>query len=171
MSSESQIAFNPGILKDVRILIVDNDADSRYLYKVLFEIYGALVTETESIASAMTFLEWLTPDIVICEVRFFEEDVLLLIQKIKILALGRDRTIPVLIVSAYCAAKFAQSLLTMVEDYLPKPIDIDHLVDEVWNLVHLSKSTRKVNIQDWVEKRKVWTKQRAIATMLSYSGA
>jgi CheY-like chemotaxis protein len=155
---------NPGILKDIQILVVDNDPDNRYLHKILFETYGAQVTSLESIADSMTVLEYLVPDILICELRFLNEDVSLLIQKIKALALGCDRTIPILAVSAYCSAGFAQDLLAMVEDYLLKPIDIDHLVDEVWNLVHLSKSIRKVDIQDWMIRHRTWTKQRTIAT-------
>jgi CheY-like chemotaxis protein len=152
MTYESQSLPHPGILKDIQILIVDNDADSRYLCKTLFEIYGAQVTTLESIANSIALLDHLIPDIVICEIRFFNEDVLSLIQKIKTVSLGRERVIPILVVSAYCVAGFAQNLLTMVEDYLLKPIDIDHLVDEVWNLVHLAKETQKVNIQDWAVK-------------------
>jgi response regulator RpfG family c-di-GMP phosphodiesterase len=170
MSCESQTLPNPGILKDVHILIVDSDFDSRYLYKILFETYGAQVTDIESIADAMTLLDYLVPDILICEIKFFNEDVLPLIQRIKAVALGQDCVIPTLVVSAYCAASFAQNLLAMVEDYLLKPIDIDHFVDEVWNLVHLAKSTKKVNIQDWVVKHRVWAGHcTTVATRLAES--
>lgn len=164
MFYESQIFPNSGILKDIHILVVDNDADNRYLHKTLFEAYGAQVTSLGLIADAMTLLEYLIPDILICEIRFFNEDILSLIQKIKTVALGQDREIPILVVSAYCSADFAQNLLAMVENYLLKPIDIDHLVDEVWNLVYLAKSTQKVNIKDWVEEHRVWTKHHTIAT-------
>lgn len=164
MFYKSQVLSNPGILKNARILVVDNDADSQYLCKALFEIYGAKVTAAESIADAITVLDYLVPDILICEIRFFDEDVLALIQRIKAVALVREWEIPILVVSAYCSASFAQNLLTMVEDYLLKPIDIDYLVDEVQNLVNLSKSTQKNNIQDWIVKCIVGTKHYAPVT-------
>jgi CheY-like chemotaxis protein len=164
MSNKGQTLPNPGIFKDVQILVVDNDADSRYLHKVLLEIYGAQVMTIESIADAMALLEYLVPDILICEIRFFGEDVLSLIQRIKTVALGRDRAIPILVVSASCEASFAQNLLIMVESYLLKPIDLDHLIDEVWNLVYLAKAAQTVNIQDWLVKHRAWKKHYATAT-------
>lgn len=143
MFYESQFLPSADILKDIQILVVDNDADSQYLYKILLEIHGAQVTTVKSIADAITFLDCLVPDLLICEIRFFDEDVLALIQRVKAVSLGESQEIPILVVSAYCSASFAQSLLAMVEDYLLKPIDIDHLAGEVWNLVHLGKSAQR----------------------------
>ena len=169
MFFENQTLPSPGILKDVQILVVDNDADSRYLHKICLETYGAQVTTLESIADAMAHLEYLVPDILICEIRFVNEDVSPLIQRIKTLAKSRDRRIPTLVISASCEASFASNLLATVEDYLLKPIDIDHLVDEVWNLVHLAKTTKKVNIQDWVMKHRGLTKHYATAAASFFS--
>lgn len=159
MSCKSQILPNPGILKDIRILVVDNNADSRYLHQVLFEKCGAQVTSLGSIAAAILCLESFTPDILVCEIRFFNEDILSLVQKIKTVALGQEQKIPILVVSAYCLASFAPELLTMVEDYMLKPIDIDYLVAEVWNLVHSAKPAQKVKIQDSIEKDRARTKR------------
>ncbi|MBD1874738.1 response regulator [Nodosilinea sp. FACHB-131] len=159
MSDSSQALSNPGLLKDVQILVVDNDADSRYLYKVLFEICGAQVTPVESIADAIALLDDLVPDILICESSFFNEDTSSLVQRIRAVALDRERTIPILVVSAYYLAKFVQKMFPVVEDCLLKPIDVEKLVDEVWNLVRLAKSTEKAGIQDWVIKHRDRAKQ------------
>ncbi len=163
MFHESQTLLNPDMLKGIQILVVDNDADNRYLHELLFETYGAQVTSLESIAEAMTRLEYLTPDILVCETRFFNEDVSPLIQRIKSMALGREREIPILAVSAYCSNSFAQNWLAMVEDFLFKPTDIDQLVNEVWDLVHLAKLAQKVNIKDWIEEYRVWTNHQVTA--------
>lgn len=164
MSYESQTLPSPVILKDVQILVVDNDADSRCLYKFLLETYGARVTTVESIADAMTLLDYLVPDILVCEIRFLNEDVLPLIQRIKAVALGQGQRIPILVASASCAVGFAQKLLTMVDDYLLKPVDVNHLVNDVWNLVYLAKATKEVNIQDWVVKHRNSTTHHVTAT-------
>lgn len=159
MPHTNQPLPNPGILRDVRILVVDNDADSRYLCTILFESYGARVVAIEFIADALTLLERFTPDILICEIRFLNEDVWLLIQQVRAIASSCDRIIPILVASAYCSANFAQDLIANVEAHLLKPIDIDSLIDEVWNLVHLSKVASQPNIQDWVVKQRIWTKR------------
>lgn len=156
MSSISQALPNPSILKNVQILVVDNDFDSRYLCEILLESYGAKVLTTELIADALTLLDHFVPDILICEIRFLNEDIWLLIQQIRAIALGRDRIIPILAASAYCSASFAQDLIEDMESYLLKPVDIDSLVDEVWNLVHLSKALCPTNIQEWVANHKLW---------------
>jgi CheY-like chemotaxis protein len=158
MSSKRQALSKAGMLKDVQMLVVDNDADSRYLHKTLFEIYGAQVTSMESIADTMALLEDFTPDILICEIRFFNEDALSLIQRIEALELDQNQAIPILVVSAYCSANFAPSLLAMAAYHMLKPINIDHLVDKVWNLVCLTKSTKEFNLPDWLANHRVWEK-------------
>lgn len=162
MSDTSQVLSNPDLLKDVQILVVDNDADSRYLYEVLFETCGAQVTAGESIADAITLLEEFVPDILICEVSFFDENTLPLLQRIENVALDRKQTIPILVISSYCLAKFAQKFFPVVEDYLLKPIDVGKLVDEVWNLVDLAKSTEKAKIRDWVVRHRDGAKHCAV---------
>lgn len=176
MSCKSQILPKPDLLRNVQILVVDNDADSRYLYEFLFETYGAQVTSMESISDTITLLECFVPDILICETKFFSEDISTLIQRVKAINLNQRWAIPIpiLIVSAYYSKNFTQNLLTMVENYLLKPIDIDVLVDEVWSLVNPAKTPQKVNIQDWVMKHITRTEQPVIATthpvgMLSHS--
>lgn len=161
MSNISQTLPNPGILKNVQILVVDNDFDSRYLCEILFESYGGKVLTVEFIADALILLEHFVPDILICEIRFLNEDIWPLIQQIRAVALGRNRIIPILVISAYCSASFAQDLIEDMESYLLKPIDIDSLVDEVWNLVHLSKALYHTNIQKWVANHKLWKNSKS----------
>lgn len=159
MSNISQSLPNPGILRDVQILVVDNDADTRYLCSILFESYGAKVTTFELVTDALTRLDCFAPDILICETKFSNEDAWPLIQRVKAMALDLRRVIPILVASAYPSAKFEQNLTPNIEAHLLKPIDIDRLVGEVWNLIHLSKSTNQPNIQDWVNNHRLWTQQ------------
>jgi CheY-like chemotaxis protein len=125
------------ILKDVQILVVDNHRDSRDLDAFLLESYGANVATIGSIQGALDLLDGLTPDILICEMRFYGESVDSLIERVRHLALIAERAIPILITSTYPATSFAQYLTAKVEAYLVKPIDLDDLVAEVRNLVRL----------------------------------
>lgn len=157
MSNINRSFHNPSLLRDARILVADNDADSLYMYTVLFESCGAQVKTAASISDAIDLLDCFTPDILVCEIQFANETVLPLLQRMKALA-GRDRVIPILAVSAYCSARSAQNLLEFFKFYLLKPTDVEFLVDEVWKLICLSKATNQLNIQDWVAKQKTWTK-------------
>lgn len=161
MSTLHQPLPNPNILKDVQILVVDNDADSRYLCTVLFESYGATVKTTEFIDDAIALLERFTPDILVCEIRFVDEDVWPLIRRIRAISLSRNQIIPILIASAYCLASFAQDLIANAEAHLLKPFDVESLVNEVWNLVHLSKTSLQPHIQDWVVSHRAWKNHQA----------
>jgi len=151
---------NRGILRDVQILVVDNDDDSRYLCTILFESYGAKVMPIECIADALILLEHFTLDILICEIRFPNEDIWSLIQQVRAIASDCDRIIPILVASAYCFANFAQDVMANVEAHVLKPVDIDSLVGEVWNLVHPSKIACQPNTQGWVAKQRIRTKRR-----------
>lgn len=159
MANISQSLHNPGILKDVQILVVDNDADTRYLCSILFENYGAKVIAFESVADALALLDYSAPDILICETRFLDEDVWQLIQRVKAMTISLQRVIPILVASAYRLGKSEQDLKQDIDAHLLKPIDIDCLIDEVWNLIHLSNSASQLNIQRWVINHKLWTKR------------
>jgi CheY-like chemotaxis protein len=128
---------NLEILKDVKILVVDNHRDSRDLDAFLLESYGAKVVTTGSIKDALGLLNHLTPDILICEMRFNGENVNSLIERVRHLALIAEKVIPILVTSTYPIASFTQHLTAKVEAYLLKPIDLDDLVDYTRNLIRL----------------------------------
>ncbi|HSM80203.1 MAG TPA: response regulator [Nodosilinea sp.] len=139
---------SPAMLRDVQILVVDNDADSRFLYATLFEPYGAKVTGLDSVGEALDQIRSFTPDILICEIRFINETIFPLLRQLRASARQRQASIPVLVVSAYCSAKLDETLRAQVTGQLLKPIDIHQLVDEVWGLVQLSRQTGPLHSRD-----------------------
>jgi CheY-like chemotaxis protein len=139
MSLLNELLPNPEMLRDVQILVVDNDRDSRDLYAFLLESRGATVTTLGSIKAALDFLNWCIPTLLICEMRFLSESVYPLIQQVRHLAVGSGTTIPILITSTCSLTNLAQQLQVTVEAYLLKPVDINDLVIQVWNLTYLSR--------------------------------
>lgn len=136
------VAFNPSIVNGVRILTVDNDRDTGALYTTLFESYSVTVVATESIKEALSILNRFVPDILICEARFLGESVNPLIQQVRSIADNRHKLIPILVTSTFPAINLAEHLKIKVESYQIKPIDIDKLVAEAWNLILLSRITQ-----------------------------
>lgn len=144
------ILFNPSICNDVTILIVDNDRDSGTLYAALFESYRATVMTTESIKEALNLLNRFVPDILVCEIRFLGESVYPLIRKVRSIAQDRHKLIPIFVTSTCPAVNLAEHLKVKVEAYQIKPIDLDQFVNEIWNLILLSKITQPLTVPDWL---------------------
>ena len=138
-------------LKDIRVLVVDNDGDSRYLWTVLLESYNAQVKAIGTVKDALSLLDWFIPDILICEIRFLGESVYPLIYQIRDIALSNGKSIPILVTSASPLTILAQHLIVQLEDYLLKPIDLDTLVEVVWNLTRLPQlplNTKSLKLLD-----------------------
>lgn len=134
MSISDQLHLNPEILRDVQILIVDSDLDSRELYAFVLESYGARVTTTASVQAGLDLLNQLMPRILICETRFPGEPIHPLLQQIRYLALKCGKTIPILVTSTCSLAEFMQQRQLQTEAYLCKPVNLDNLVDKICNL-------------------------------------
>ena len=138
----------PEILKDVSVLVVDNDRDSRALYSFVLESYGAKVAALGSVQAALDALDRFIPTVLICEMRFPNESIAPLIQQVRALALDHGRVTPVLGISTCTVMNCAREL--EVESYLLKPIDIDYLVVEVWKLIHLQQIRCSPHIEAWL---------------------
>ncbi|BAU15344.1 similar to two-component response regulator [Leptolyngbya sp. NIES-3755] len=131
--------LNPEILKNVQILIVENDRDNRDLYAFVLESCGARVTTTSSVKDGLASLNRLMPGVLICEMRFLGEGVYPLIRRAKYLALKHGSIIPILITSTCSIAEFTQQSKFNTEAYLLKPVNLNSFVDKVWNLTQRSR--------------------------------
>lgn len=144
-----------GILKDVQILVVDNNFDSRYLYTVLLEQLGAKVTMAGSIEQALSLLDCLVPDIMVSEINFKGERVDLLMQRLKYLAIANGKPIPILVTSTCPRKSLSQYVKVRVDAYLLKPIYLDDLVFNIWKLLTLVKIPDSRSFQDESAKQTI----------------
>ena len=151
MSIADELPLNPKLLQDVKILVVDNDRDTRDLYAFLLESYGAKVTALGSIKASLDLLDRYAPTVLICEVTFLGESVHPLLQRIRYLAPVNGKAITILITSTG-SPTIVQQLPVQVEVYLLKPIDLDCFVNEVWNLAFLPSIAYPPSIQEWVQQ-------------------
>lgn len=128
------------ILKDVQILLVDNDRDTRDMYNVLFKDYGATLIAAKSIKEASEMLNWLLPNILVCEIKFSGESVYPLLRQLRFMKTAYGRHIPILVTSASPTNSFDQIQGVEVEGYLLKPIEPEHLVLKIWSLLLANKN-------------------------------
>ena len=73
-SIPDKIAFKPGHLKGMRILVVDDDLDARVLVKRLLVEFGAGVAEATTVPQAMTVLEEFGPHVLISDIGMPAQD-------------------------------------------------------------------------------------------------
>lgn len=112
-----------------RVLVVDDEPSIRLLCRVNLELEGHVVLEADSLASARAAVATGEVDVVLLDVHLHGERSDALIAECH----ARQPPIPVVIVSGSADAKqLAQ--LNHADAILPKPFELDELIDTVRNL-------------------------------------
>lgn len=141
MSFIHQKRSSIGVLKGLQVLVVDNDRDSRYLYEALLKGCGANVITAASVNEAIDILSWLLPNILICETRFYGESISTLTTKLSAMEASGEKHIPAIAITTWITDNLAQILEAGFERFLLKPIDLDHLVNLIRDLVTTSRKS------------------------------
>jgi CheY-like chemotaxis protein len=120
------------ILEGVRILVVDDEADSRELVSAILTRCGGEVRSCESAAEALkTFRAW-KPDILVSDIGMPIEDGYTLIQKLRKQRLKLAREIPAVALTAYATDDDrARALSAGFQVHVAKPIEPETLVKSI----------------------------------------
>ena len=120
------------LLKGLRILVVDDEADSRDLVTAILTRCGSKVRCCESVAEALkTFREW-KPDLLVSDIGMPNEDGYELIKKLRKLRLKRAKEIPVVALTAYATDDDRERTLSAgFQMHVPKPIEPEALVRSI----------------------------------------
>ena len=121
-------------LRGIHVLIVDDNADARELFRRILEYAGALVAVSGSAAAALHYTERLLPDVVVCDIVMPDHDGYWLLERLRAGAPpGTNVTgVPVIAVTAFADEHAsAQALERGFTAYLPKPIDPTELCRSV----------------------------------------
>ncbi|MBD2530760.1 response regulator [Nostoc flagelliforme FACHB-838] len=126
--------------KGLRLLVVDDDADTRTLLTFLFGLDGAEVITAGSADEALKIMSFFRPDILISDICLPDEDGYSLLLKIRNLEAKRGRKIPAIALTASTFDEHRKSaLLAGYDIYRCKPIDIDELSATVASLAELEQ--------------------------------
>ncbi|MBD2508562.1 MULTISPECIES: response regulator [unclassified Nostoc] len=126
--------------KGLRLLVVDDDPDTRTLLTFLFELEGAEIITAASAGAAIEIMSFFKPDIFISDIYLPDENGCSLLMKVRNLEANRGRKIPAI---ALTASAFDEdqnrALLAGYDIYRCKPIDLDDLSSTVASLVTLEE--------------------------------
>lgn len=122
-------------LEGLRLLVVDNNSDTRELLTILFAGDGAEVIAVASAREALAVLERLKPDILISDIKLPGEDGYTLIRKVRDWQAEHGKKFPAIALTG-CAGKEdrTRALLAGFDQHVSKPVDIDKFTATVANL-------------------------------------
>lgn len=123
------------ILDGLRLLVVDDNSDSREIITLILEEYGAEVTAVDSASAALETLERVQPDILISDIAMPELDGYSLISQLRSLEEAQaGRQTPAIALTAYGEEERAQVLSAGFQMHLTKPVESAELVAVVATL-------------------------------------
>ncbi|TBR59685.1 response regulator [Westiellopsis prolifica IICB1] len=123
-------------LAKLKILVVDDDEDSRFYISTVLETDGASVTTVASAAEALEVLPQLQPDVLVCDIGMPEEDGYTLIRKIRGLNAEKEANVPAIALTAYTDSEDrVRALEAGFQTHVAKPVDPDSLVAAVANVL------------------------------------
>jgi PAS domain S-box-containing protein len=122
-------------LEGLKVLVVDDEADTRELIREVLKECGSEVITSGSVEEALIALEQHKPDILISDLGMPDEDGYSLISKIRALPSERGGQIPAAALTAYARAEDRMRVLRSgFQFHLPKPVDSAELVTVVASL-------------------------------------
>ncbi len=126
---EEQFLFqNSAILKGLRILVVDDEADARELCTTILEDYSAEVVSVATANEAIKVIKHSPPDILLSDIAMPQEDGYSLIARVRGLSVEEGGKIPAIALTAYAReSDRTKVLLAGFQQHLPKPVQPDEL--------------------------------------------
>ena len=126
-------------LDGLQVLVVDDDADSRYFVSIALEQYGAKVTAVASASAALEILERVLPDVLVSDIGMPGEDGYSLMRKIRALELERGGQIPAVALTAYASAEdCTRALAVGFQKHVAKPVEPAELAAAIASLAGAS---------------------------------
>ncbi len=133
----SSSADDSANLQNVRAVVVDDEADSRELLKVLLEQHGVEVESVANARAALHLLEDFQPDIILSDIGMPAIDGCSFIQAVRSSPHSWLRDIPAVAVTAHAREEDRQHALAVgYQSYIAKPFDLLEVVNTVYELTH-----------------------------------
>ena len=119
-------------LDGLRVLVIDDEADSRDLIMAILTRYGSEVICTPSVTEALrTFQDW-SPDLVVSDIGMPDEDGFSLIKKLRKLKSKHAKQVPAIALTAYATTEDrARVLKAGFQIHVAKPIEPEELVRSI----------------------------------------
>jgi signal transduction histidine kinase len=133
VSSPTTLA--PNYLQTLRILFVDDDADSRDAVTTLLQHYGADVLTVGSVEEALAALDRAIPDVLLSDIGMPDEDGLSFLRRVRARSVDNGGRVPAIALTAYARAEDrTKALMAGFNTHVAKPVEAAELVMAIANL-------------------------------------
>jgi signal transduction histidine kinase/CheY-like chemotaxis protein len=123
-------------LANLRLLIIDDDEDTRELITFILEQCGAVVTSVTSVREALDILTRSKIDVLLSDIRLADEDGYELMRQVRLLDRENGGNVPAVALTAYATEEDQRRALSAgFQFHLPKPIEPTELVAVLSHLV------------------------------------
>jgi CheY-like chemotaxis protein len=125
----------PDRLDGLRVLVVDDEPDTRELLKVGLGQCGAQVTTAASAAEALAEISKSPPDVLISDIGMPDEDGYTLLKNVRALPAEDGGRVPAIALTAYARVEDRmQALRSGYQMHVPKPVELAELAAVVASL-------------------------------------
>jgi PAS domain S-box-containing protein len=122
-------------LDQVRVMVVDDEAETRDLLKIMLASHGADVATYGSGAEALAQLESWKPEVLVSDIGMPVQDGYAFIRKVRSLG-ASSQTLPAIALTAYARAEDRmRALAAGFQMHVPKPVEASELVMVIASLV------------------------------------
>jgi PAS domain S-box-containing protein len=122
-------------LEGIRVLVVDDDADTRDVLTALLELEGAAVSTARNTVEALDTLKRIRPDLLISDIGMPGEDGYDLIRKVRSLTSEEGGRIPAVALTGYASnEESVRAQEAGFESHLAKPVDSNKLIEALTTL-------------------------------------
>jgi CheY-like chemotaxis protein len=119
-------------LQGIRVLLVEDDTDTRALIHRLLELRGARVTSTGSAAEALKEFTVTVPDVVVSDIAMPDEDGYSLLRKIRSFPKDRGGQTPAIALTGYASAKDkSDTFAAGYQAHVAKPLEPADLITAI----------------------------------------
>ncbi len=129
------------LLNGLRVLVVDDDADTREFVTFLLEEYGASVTVVAKADEALAALTQSQPDILLSDIGMPEVDGYMLMRRVRALPKEQGGLIPAIALTAYAGEANKQQVLSVgFQNHIAKPVEPSELIQVISTLVEAART-------------------------------
>jgi len=123
-------------LENIRVLLVEDDEDSRNLFSVMLTQQGADVTAISSSAEALVEIEKVLPDVMLSDVGMADGDGYELMRKVRALPAEKGGLTPAIALTGYATRRDRERALAAgYQLHLAKPVEPAELVTAIATLI------------------------------------
>jgi CheY-like chemotaxis protein len=122
-------------LQGVKVLLVEDDADTREVLSLGFELAGARVESVGAAREALEAMHDRIPDVIVSDIGLPDEDGLSMMRHIRTLSPDEGGRVPAVAVTAYTLVDDKEEALRAgFQQHFRKPVETQQLLDRVAEL-------------------------------------